>query len=681
MLNETEFDKAYDVVWEFGNFIKSISDDSSLAWNLYDTMNTSGFELNSLLDLDDMLWFIMLRDALACYFALGYPQEYISHRYEAFNLLCYSYYTKGEWILYDEYHDFTKFQEQTIFYKKMFDSTKGLASNNPNHPTLFILLHKISDFDGQRYIEIIQRFVKLIAQNGFITNQGREWMDDLFRNPSQFAYLTSQNDEYKLKTDESHIESISHELYNMVEEVTEELFCFIKDNLYNSMPLLRSFKSDHVIGQVITGFDALETFTNLFVIKDLCECYKNLNHSIDIDTPEGKVLFMFLLKITHVEHDFDKFNECCNRNSFYQGVTEVRETCAHLLRVSYEFEVGINSEFNMPFFLNQVDSDLSKRYMIILYRCASVIAKADGRITEVESNWLSSIVKQEGINEEHFNEKIEIVTKTPNESNPIAELESLIGLDTVKKDVVSLANFIKMKQMREAKGLKAPSISYHCVFTGNPGTGKTTVARVLAEIFKDLGILKKGHLVETDRSGLVAEYVGQTAIKTNKIIDRALDGVLFVDEAYTLVGGENDYGKEAIATLLKRMEDERDRLIVILAGYTQEMENFINSNPGLRSRFNRYILFPDYSSKELFDIFQLNVKKNEYQMKEDVIQFLKSKFDFVVKNKSKDFGNARFVRNYFELAIEHQANRLASEVDITAEKLSELTIEDIDILE
>ena len=168
-------------------------------------------------------------------------------------------------------------------------------------------------------------------------------------------------------------------------------------------------------------------------------------------------------------------------------------------------------------------------------------------------------------------------------------------------------------------------------------------------------------------------------MKTNKIIDSALDGVLFVDEAYTLVGGQNDYGKEAIATLLKRMEDDRDRLIVILAGYSKEMEDFINSNPGLRSRFNRYILFPDYTPSELFDIFQLNATKNEYVISEEANQYLKKKLDIVVQNKQKDFGNARYIRNYFELAIEHQANRLASELNLTPEKLCELTIDDVDI--
>lgn len=226
--------------------------------------------------------------------------------------------------------------------------------------------------------------------------------------------------------------------------------------------------------------------------------------------------------------------------------------------------------------------------------------------------------------------------------------------------------------------LKTPDVSYHCVFSGNPGTGKTTVARILAGIYKDLGVLKKGHLVETDRSGLVAEYVGQTAVKTNKIIDNALDGVLFIDEAYSLVqGGSEDYGSEAIATLLKRMEDDRDRLVVILAGYTNEMEEFINSNPGLRSRFNRYIHFEDYTAEELYKIFLLNAEKNEYTLADDVKEYLLKKLEDVVANKPKDFGNARYIRNLFEKTVEAQANRLASEPKITKELLVEIKKEDI----
>lgn len=262
-----------------------------------------------------------------------------------------------------------------------------------------------------------------------------------------------------------------------------------------------------------------------------------------------------------------------------------------------------------------------------------------------------------------------------NTHNP---LHDLIGLHKVKKEVTTLVNFIQMKQKRDEMGMKSPNISYHCVFTGNPGTGKTTVARILARIYKDLGILKSGHLVEVDRSGLVAEYVGQTAVKTNKTIDKALDGVLFIDEAYTLAqGGNEDYGREAIATLLKRMEDNRDRLVVILAGYTNEIEAFINSNPGLRSRFNRYIHFEDYTAEELFEIFTLQMKKNEYTLSDDAEQYLKEKLESVVANKPKDFGNARYIRNLFEKSIEKQANRLASLAEPTKQDLSLIKKEDI----
>ena len=414
----------------------------------------------------------------------------------------------------------------------------------------------------------------------------------------------------------------------------------------------------------------------IFVTKDLCECYKKLNHSINIDTLEGKVLFLFILKIINQKPDYDSFVSICDSTSSNSNIQERRSICINVLHKLYEFNDKVEENFKIPYFLKKVDDDLYNQYMVIVYRCASVIAKADGTINEVESQWLSQLVSiTGGINED----KVLRYDLDENSNSPMDELQFLIGLDSVKKEVVSLANFIKMRQMREANGLKAPGISYHCVFTGNPGTGKTSVARILAGIFKELGVLKSGHLIETDRSGLVAEYVGQTAVKTNKIIDSALDGVLFVDEAYTLVGGQNDYGKEAIATLLKRMEDDRERLIVILAGYTNEMEDFINSNPGLRSRFNRFINFPDYSAEELFDIFTLNTIKNEYVLSDDAVQYLKLRLGEVIKNKRKDFGNARFVRNYFELAIEHQANRLSTEIDLTAEKLSELTLEDVSV--
>ena len=263
-------------------------------------------------------------------------------------------------------------------------------------------------------------------------------------------------------------------------------------------------------------------------------------------------------------------------------------------------------------------------------------------------------------------------------NNAIIELQTMIGLSEVKEEISSLTNFVKIQKEREKRGMKAMDLSYHCVFTGNPGTGKTTVARIVAEIYKQLGVLKKGHLVETDRSGLVAEYMGQTAVKTNKIIDTALDGVLFIDEAYSLVQGyENDYGKEAISTLLKRMEDDRDRLIVIIAGYSNEIKDFVDSNPGLQSRFTRYIHFSDYTADELKQIFLLNAQKNQYTLDKEGILRLEQLLKYEVSHKDKNFGNGRFVRNLFEKTILNQATRLADKPNITSEELSKLIADDI----
>ncbi len=258
-----------------------------------------------------------------------------------------------------------------------------------------------------------------------------------------------------------------------------------------------------------------------------------------------------------------------------------------------------------------------------------------------------------------------------------AELSSLVGLSQVKEDVESLRNLIKVQALRKQQGLPNTKVSYHCVFTGNPGTGKTTVARIVAGIYKELGLLSKGHLVEVDRSKLVGEYVGQTAPKTNKVIDEALDGILFIDEAYTLVGGQNDYGSEAIATLLKRMEDDRDRLVVILAGYTNEIKEFIDSNPGLQSRFNRYIHFEDYSADELLEIFMRNTKKSGYNIKGDAYVQLQINIQKATAKRDEKFGNARYVRNLFERIVQKQANRLSRIQNPTKEQLKLITIEDV----
>ena len=271
-------------------------------------------------------------------------------------------------------------------------------------------------------------------------------------------------------------------------------------------------------------------------------------------------------------------------------------------------------------------------------------------------------------------------TPKPSLEELMEQLDGLVGLETVKKDVKSLINLIKVRKLREENGLPNSAMSLHMVFLGNPGTGKTTVARMLSGIYAAIGVLSKGQLVEVDRSGLVAGYVGQTALKTQEVIQSALGGVLFIDEAYSLSsGGENDFGREAIETILKAMEDHRDDLIVIVAGYDEPMEGFINSNPGLQSRFNKYMYFPDYNGEELMAMFRNNCKKGGYTLSEEAEQFAIEYFNDMYENRDENFGNGRDVRNRFEDMISRQANRVAAMEAPTKDDL--MTVLKADLIE
>ena len=495
--------------------------------------------------------------------------------------------------------------------------------------------------------------------------------------------LEKEAEEARKKQSES-IESIgiSEEFFTSNQSLAEEFAAFVRKAAKNSevVKFLKRIVQYENSTQLTPG-----TILELFAGLDMLKVSERLGHPFDKDSLAS---FPFIaVSLGFNDYKLDHWDLSNQTEHSYQEMGEIYYNAVMK-------GVGMNKDADVDFFglyiFRSSGYGHEEDYLRFIYRFASLVAKANGNISAEEADILKEIQSQinEICNQKNTAETQQVQTEdkkeqtAPQQAEPakpaLEQLDELIGLEGVKAEIHKLHNYVKIQRKREACGMQSVPLAVHCVFTGNPGTGKTTVARILAEIFKDLGLLKKGHLVETDRSGLVAEYVGQTAVKTNKIIDSALDGVLFIDEAYTLAsGGSNDYGHEAVATLLKRMEDNRDRLIVIIAGYKDEMQKFIDMNPGLQSRFTRYINFEDYNALALARIFHLNAKRYGYTLSPDAERRLNTVLTDMVLHKDEHFGNAREVRNLFEQTLQHQADRLIGIENVSEHDLATIEAEDI----
>ena len=473
---------------------------------------------------------------------------------------------------------------------------------------------------------------------------------------------------------------------------------FKNAKLSNQPELLDLFKEyvedDTESGDILRNFDViLETIAP--VSKQIEHILKNLNKEQRIELKNDLLKIVVLSSHQENYSIYDCYSFGLASMVFYEPnnyleVLEKHKTFSESQRISFaekifelEKEGFQNNDISFENFalnsINNLTFDNQDKLKKAFYEFAEIIVKADGIVTEYETKTLKFLSTTfSKVRNETKTFKANGFSKA--ELNSILEeLNNLVGMENIKNDILSLINIININKLRSKEGLPEQKLSLHSVFIGPPGTGKTTIARILSNIYHSLELLPENNFVETDRSGLVAGYVGQTAIKTDEIINKAKNGILFIDEAYTLKRGnsDNDYGQEAIDILLKRMEDSRENLIIIVAGYETEMNHFINSNPGLKSRFNRYFHFNDYNSTELTEIYKRIADKSGFVLKDEAQKRLNDLFENLCSTKDDKFGNARLARNIFEKTFEKHANRTSTIAPITRDILT--TIEEVDI--
>lgn len=553
--------------------------------------------------------------------------------------------------------------------------------------------------------EIKEDLVKLLAQiirseTSSTENQSgkvkENSLDDFITKMKELGQIiedkASKVVEKRSRSNEANIESSpdktteSSESSNTEFILNQEFLAFLQEEGNKLFEIIEGLQNDKSFMSALhSSLSSTEFLSNEFgvehvMLQDIIWLY-NLcdNEKTAIKELKAKYILAYLFERLQGKDMIEilsikQINEMVEKDKFNESISKLKQ--ANFLKLPTEYD----NQLLLPSLLSRLKHPLFDKLAAHYIRYANILLKADGAISPEEETILKNInrictnpkvniagVKQSEVPE---NETLEDVLK---------ELNQLIGLKNIKADVDSLINFLKIQKAREEQSLATTDRTLHAVFMGPPGTGKTTVARLIGRIYKHLGYLESGHLVETDRAGLVAGYVGQTALRVDEVVKSAIDGVLFIDEAYALVKEDNnrDFGSEAVETLLKRMEDHRKDLAVIVAGYSEEMKTFIESNPGLKSRFNRYFKFNHYDGKEMLDIFKLYAVKADFKLNEEAEEKLSFILDGMFEKKDERFGNARVVRNLFEECVANQANRIVKINELTKDVLVTLTEPDI----